>query len=134
MDAAGDLLRIATLGDEAIGPGLKAAQDVEGLGLAGADHHRDAAEVRVRLDPFAEVEAAVPGEQEIAEHEIESVIGEVLEAALGVGGDRHFEVRILEDQGELLGLGGAVFDDEHARHGWLLPTQEMPPPPSAAKY
>lgn len=105
MDAADDLLRIATLGDEAIGPGLKAAQDVEGLGLAGADHHRDAAEVRVRLDPFAEVEAAVPGEQEIAEHEIESVIGEVLEAALGVGGDRHFEVRIPRGSGRVVGPG-----------------------------
>src|SRR5436305_273189 len=80
--------------------GLEAAQDVDGIGLAGADHHGDAAELGVGLDPLAEVEATVPGQQEIAEHEIESAAGELLEAALGVRSNRHVAARVLEDQGE----------------------------------
>src|SRR5262249_56927511 len=78
----------------------------------------------------------VPWQQEIAEHEIEAVAGQPREAALGIRGDLHVEARVLEDQGELLGLGGAVFDDEYARHGWLVPplvAQALRPPPSATR-
>ena len=38
------------------------------------------------------------------------------QAALGVGGDLDLEARLLQDVGELLGLGRAVLDDEHAEH------------------
>ena len=125
-DAAGDLVRVAVLGGKTIRPSLEAAQDVDRVGLAGADDDRDGAEPGVGLDPTTEVEATVAGQQQVTEHDVEGGVGEPLEAALGIGGGLHLEVGGLQGQGELPGLGGAILDDQYARHGTLL--QVVPGP------
>src|SRR4051812_32082491 len=70
-EAADDLLRGTVLGEEAVGAALEAAKDVQRVGLAGADDDRDPPPPGIGLEPPAQVEAAVAGQVQVAEHEVE---------------------------------------------------------------
>ena len=92
-----DLRRGALLGDEAVGAGLEPAQHVHGVGLAGADDDGDAAEFGVGLEASAEVKAAVAGEVEVAEDDVEVFLIQAPKAGFGVGGEDDFEIRPLRE-------------------------------------
>ena len=108
------------LGDEAVGAGLEPAQHVHGVGLAGADDDGDDAVYGVGLEASAEVEAAVAGEVEVAEDDVEVFLIQAPEAGFGVGGEDDFESGLFENEAEVLGLSRTVLDDDHARHGSVL--------------
>src|SRR2546430_10241039 len=53
------------------------------VGLGGQDHHGQVTELRRTLEPAAQVEAAVAGQQQVADDQVEVAPGQAGEAALG---------------------------------------------------
>ena len=119
-DATDDLCRSTFLGNKAVGASLKPEQYIHGVGLAGANDDGDEAEFGIGLESSAEVEATVPGEVEVAEYDVEVFVDQALKAGFGFGDEDDLKSGLFENEAEVLGLGGTVLDDDHARHCSVL--------------
>src|SRR5262249_13628385 len=67
---------VRVLGNEAAGPRLEAAQDVDRVGLAGEHDDRQPAALGVGLDPPAQVEAAVARQEQVTENGVKASAAE----------------------------------------------------------
>ncbi len=78
------------------------------------------AEFGVGLESSAEVKATVAGEVEVTENDVEVFVDQALKAGFGFRDQDNVKSDLLENEAEVLGLGGAVLDDDYARHYSVL--------------